>query len=131
MDTVALLHVTPGLVEGLRTACAAAGFLVTAAHLDDLATGHVDPETFLREHNPLVVVIDLAPPYAAALERLRGISRLPAAQGRQLVATATDPAIVAGSLDGEGRLIDVVGQHDDFGPLMLAIKEATRARPSR
>ncbi|BCS34906.1 hypothetical protein TBR22_A41320 [Luteitalea sp. TBR-22] len=131
MGTVALLHVTPGLADGLRSACAAAGLVVSAAHLHDLDAGHFDAEAFLRQHDPVVVVIDLAPPYPVALERLQVISRLPAAQGRQLVVTAPDPAFVAASLDHAGRLIEIVGQHEDLGPLILAIKEATRARPGR
>ena len=131
MATVALLHATPRLVEAVRDACTAAGLLVCAVHLHDLDAGRFDPDAFFSQHDPAVVVVDLVPPYPDALDRLQALSRLPAVRGRQLVVTAPDPAVVADSLDHDGRVFDVVGQHDDYAPLMTAIKEATRARPSR
>jgi hypothetical protein len=64
--TVAILNTNDDLVELLRVAFEQAGFIAVSGH-NDLRRGKLNLPDFLRQHDPKVIVYDIAPPYDRAV----------------------------------------------------------------
>jgi CheY-like chemotaxis protein len=61
--TVAVMNANDDVVEMLRTAIEQAGFNTVSTHVTDIKRGHEDFLSFVKEHDPQVIVYDVAPPY--------------------------------------------------------------------
>ena len=90
--------------------------------------GAVDLEAFLSQHNPSVVVYDVAPPYEANWQLFQHISRMDSMRHRPIVLTSMNAAQVEKLAGRDQRIYEVVGKPLDLNQIVRAIKEATRAR---
>ncbi len=59
---VGVVNTNDDLVSVIRDALIGEGFNVVTAHIRDIKAGRQDFSAFLREHDPAVVVYDLAIP---------------------------------------------------------------------
>ena len=59
---VALFNSNDDTVELIRAWFEGAGIVVVSAHLDEVKRGSVDLMSFVDQHKPAAVVIDIAPP---------------------------------------------------------------------
>ena len=89
---IALINSAPDTVEMLRFAFHHAGFVVVNTFTHLIRAGEVDIEAFIRQHQPLAIVYDIAPPYATNWNLFRHLSQLPALKDRPCVLTSTNPA---------------------------------------
>ena len=89
---IALINSTPDIVEMLRFAFEQAGFVVVSTYTYLIRLGEVNLEAFIEQHQPQVIVYDIAPPYASNWNFFRHISQLPALADRVFVITSTNPA---------------------------------------
>ena len=62
-QTIAVLNSNQDVVEMLRTVMEQAGFNTVTTHVPDIKRGEEDFLSFLRKHDPAVIVYDIAPPY--------------------------------------------------------------------
>lgn len=72
--TVAVFNTNDDLVELLRVALENIGFVVVSGHVDAARRGALLLSNFVEEHNPAVILYDVAPPYDrhwAFLEHVR------------------------------------------------------------
>src|SRR5213079_1553544 len=62
-DVVAVINTSPDVVDMLHLTLEDAGIVVVSALTWEVQDGEVDLERFITQHNPRVVVYDVAPPY--------------------------------------------------------------------
>jgi DNA-binding response OmpR family regulator len=128
---IAVINTNPDIVRMLRTAIEQAGFLVVVLHIESIKLGTSNVEVVLREHDPKVIVYDVAPPYDLNwmfLEHLRASALF---DGRRFVLTSVNPARLRQIVGIEESVYEVVGQPEDIGEVVRAVREASRARPTR
>jgi CheY-like chemotaxis protein len=88
---IAVINSSPDVVEMLRVAFEHAGFVVVSTFTHLVRDGEVDVEAFIEQHQPQVIVYDIAPPYANNWDLFRRLSQLPALKDRPFVITSTNP----------------------------------------
>lgn len=128
---VAVINTNPDVVRLLRMSIEQAGFVVIVLHIEEIKRGVSDFEMMFREHDPKVIVYDVAPPYDVNwrfLEHLRGSSIF---AGRHFVLTSVNSARLRQVVGNEESVYEIVGEAEDVGAVVRAVKEASRARPTR
>ena len=121
---VALINSSPDVVDMIRITMEHAGMVLVSTMTHEIRDGEVDAEAFVRQHDPRVILYDIAPPYQANWLLFQHISSMPVMQGRQFIVTTTNERHVR-SLVGEGkRLFEIVGKPYDLERLAAAVKDA-------
>ena len=115
----------------LRIAIEQAGFVVVSALTFEIREGAVDLEQLIKQHQPRVIVYDIAPPYEANWNLFMHMSALPVMQDRQFVVTSTNAHHVERLAGPQHHIYEILGKPFDLGQIVQAVKEATRARPTR
>jgi CheY-like chemotaxis protein len=129
--TVAVVNSTPDAVEMLRSALYDAGFTVVSSYTHDIRDGKVDFEAFMRQHQPRVIVYDIAPPYARNFRLYEHVRAMPVAGTAQFVLTSMNPTRVIDLVGRDEQVYEVVDNQADLMRLVQAVKEASRARATR
>jgi response regulator RpfG family c-di-GMP phosphodiesterase len=130
-DCVAVFNTSDDVVEMLRMVIEQAGFAVVTGHIDDIKRGKLDLRTFVQQHDPKVIVYDVAPPYEGTwtfLEHLRSQEPL---RGRQFVLTTTNLARVREAVGPAENIYEIVGKPFDLDAIVRAVKEASKAKATR
>jgi len=127
----AVINSTPDIVDMLRIALEYAGFVVVSALTFEVRDGEANLEELIRQHEPGVIVYDVAPPYEANWRLFEHISAMPIMRGRQFVVTSTNAKHVSALAGREHHIYEVVGKPYDLDEIVRAVKEASRARPTR
>jgi DNA-binding NtrC family response regulator len=128
---VAVINSTSDIVDMLRRALEQAGFAVVTAMTPDVRDGEVDVERFVSQHDPRVIVYDVAPPYDANWTLFQHIASMAVMDGRQFVITSTNARQLERIAAPQQHVYEIVGKSDDVGRIVQAVKEAYRARPTR
>jgi DNA-binding NtrC family response regulator len=131
LPAVAVINSTPDIVDMLRTAIEYAGFVVVTALTFEVRGGRVNLDQFIAQHEPVVIVYDVAPPYEANWRLFEHIAAMPIMRGRQFVLTSTNARHVTALAGREHHIYEVIGKPFDLDEIVRAVKEASRARPSR
>jgi CheY-like chemotaxis protein len=127
----AVINTSPDTVDMLGTVLRQAGFAVVSAYTHEIRDGDIDVHAFLAEHQPDVVVYDIAPPYNenwALFQRLTATSAL---GGIPVVLTTTNRKHLEGLAGSSQHVYEVVGKPYDLLLIVQATKEALRSRPTR
>ena len=119
------------MVRLLRVALEKVGFIVVVVHIEEIKTGSVDVEAFLRDHDPRVVVYDLVPPYDNNWRFLDHLRTSTGLRKRHFVLTTVNVARVREVVGTDERVYEIVGGDDDINEVVRAVKEASRSRPTR
>ena len=127
---VAVFNTSPDTVQLLRFFFEQAGLVVVSAFTYEIRDGEVDLEQFMRLHRPQAIVYDIAPPYDANWALFQHISRMDVMRGRQFVVTSVNAKQVDVLSAGQ-PVYEIVGKPYDLDRLVHAVKEASRARPTR
>src|SRR5687767_11953550 len=93
-DCVAVFNTSDDVIELLRIVLEQAGFAVVVSHIVDIKKGQLDLLTFIEQHDPKVIIYDLAPPYDRNWTFLEHLRSRPPLQGRQFVLMTTNVARV-------------------------------------
>ena len=128
--TVAVINTSPDTVDILKDALERAGFVVVFSYTWKIASGELDLEGFVRALQPVVLVYDIAPPYEknwAILQHLRET----VLKECRFVLTTPNAAQVGRLVGRDAHVYEVVGKEDDLGPIVQAVREAAKARPTR
>ncbi len=127
---VAVFNTSPDIVDLIRQAFEPAGIVVVTLLTYEIREGLVDLENLLRQHDPGVVVYDVAPPYDANWNLFRHIRGLKPMQGRPIVITSINRKQVEKLAGRDETIYEIVGKPLDLNRLVHAVKEAARQRPS-
>lgn len=129
---VAVINSSPDILDMLRIALEGAGLAMIGTYTHEIRDGKVDIEAFMRQHDPKVVLYDLAPPYQSNWRLFQHIAHLPVMEGRHFVLTTTNKTHVE-KLASAAKLpiFEIVGTPYDLGELMEEVRQALRARPVR
>ena len=130
-SVVAIINSTTDIVDMLRIWFEQAGLIVVSALTSEIREGTVDIERFLQQHDPRVIVYDLAPPYEPNWQWFQHVASMPVMQGRQFVLTSTNARHVERLAAPQQHVYEIGGKDQDLGRLVPAVTEALRIRPSR
>ncbi len=128
---VAVINSTTDIVDMLRTALEAAGLTVVSALTTDVREGRVDLDRFVTQHQPRVLLYDIAPPYEPNWRLFQHVAEMPVMAGRQFVLTSTNPRHVEQLAGPHQHVYEVVGKPVDLDQIVQAVREALKARPTR
>src|SRR6476660_5828099 len=84
----AIFNTSPDLVDVVRRAFEPAGIVVVSVLTYQIREAAIDLENFLKQHNPDVIVYDIAPPYDANWQLFRHIRSLDSIKDRKVVLTS-------------------------------------------
>lgn len=118
---VALINSSPDVVDMIRITMEHEGIVLVSAMTHEVRDGEVDIETFVRQHQPAVILYDIAPPYDANWLLFQHISNMPALRDRRFIITTTNEKHVRG-LAGHQELYEIVGKPYDLARLSDAVK---------
>jgi DNA-binding NtrC family response regulator len=130
-NAVAVINSTTDIVDMLRIALEQAGFVVVTALTPQIRDGQVDLEQLVRVNDPKVIVYDIAPPYEPNWNLFQHVATMPPMKGRQFVITSTNAHHVERLASPQEHVYEVVGKTEDISRIVQAVREATRARPTR
>jgi CheY-like chemotaxis protein len=128
---VAIVNTNPDLVRILRMSLEKAGYVVFVLHVEDIKMGAADVDSFLRQHDPKVIVYDVAPPYEMNWRFLDHLRSATGFEGRQFVLTSVNVRRVREIVGTDETVYEVAGEPDDIAAVIRAVKEASRARATR
>ena len=121
-NVVAIINSNEDVVEAVRLILGDAGFVTIGAHLVDFKKGRRDLVAFLQEHDPRVIVLDIAPPYEENWNFFQLMKNSQAARGRQFVLTTTNKKILE-DLVGKTSTIELVGKPFDLDEIVKAVQK--------
>lgn len=128
---VAIVNTNPDLVRILRFALERAGFVVFEYHVEDIREGTSDIESLVKEHDPKVIVYDVAPPYDSMWNFMQHLRKNTDFGSRKFVLTSVNVNRLREVVGADETVYEVLGREDDIGEVVRAVKEASRARPTR
>ena len=128
---VAIVNTNPDLVRIMRITLEKAGFVVFEFHIEDIKLGAADVDSLLKQHDPKVIVYDLAPPYDMNWRFLDHLRTATGFKGRQFVLTSVNVRHAEEVIKGDESVYEVLGEEEDMAQLVRAVKEASRSRPTR
>lgn len=115
----------------LKTAIEMAGFVVVMVHITEIRRTQFDAEAFLRTHDPRVVVYDVPPPFDRSWRFMEHVRTSPGFEGRHFVLTTVNARAVHDIVKTDEQVYEVVGTAGDIDAVVQAVKEASKARPTR
>jgi DNA-binding response OmpR family regulator len=125
LPVVAVINTTPDVVDMLRLAFEHEGFVVVSTFTHAIRDGSVDIEAFTRQHQPDVILYDLAPPYKSNWQLFVHVSQLPALKGRPFVLTSTNPARVKEFAGADQPVWEVIETPYELGELIAKVRALT------
>jgi DNA-binding response OmpR family regulator len=128
---VAIVNTNPDLVRLLRVNLEVAGFVVFEIHIEEIKLGEANVSSFLEQHDPKVIVYDVAPPFEMNWRFLDHLRTATGFRGRQFVITTVNERRVREIIGNEETVYEIVGTPDEVETVVRAVKEASRARPTR
>lgn len=130
-DVVGVFNSSDEVVDLVKDALERAGFLIVLGHVNDIRRGNINLEAFIRQHRPKVIVYDLIPPYEKSWDFLEHVRHSDFMHGVQFVLTSLNSHRVREIVAPNEHVYEIVGKTDDLEEIVRAVKEASRARPTR
>lgn len=122
---VAIFNTSPDTVEMLRIVLEHAGFVVMGLYTYEARDGKIDVESIFRQHEPDVVIYDLAPPYDKNWREFQHMCAMPALAGRKFVLTTTNERRVREVAQDVPEMFEIVGKPYDLGRIVDQVKKLT------
>src|SRR4051812_8198129 len=127
----AIFNSSPDIVDMLRRAFEPAGIVTVSVLTHQIREGIVDVAAFLRQHDPDVVVYDIAPPYDGNFQLFEHVRTMEPMRNRKVVITSTNARHVEELVGRDDTVYEVVGKPLDLDRIIRAVKEAVYSRPTR
>ena len=122
---VAVFNTSDDIVEMLRIALENAGFLVVTGHITDMVRGSFDIQRFVAQHDPRVIVYDIAPPYERNWHFLQHLRHMPELASRAFVLTSTHAARLRELAQVKDEMIhEILGKPYDIEEIVNAVSAA-------
>ena len=121
---VASLNTNDDTVEMLRAMLESEGMVAVSAHVSEIRRGVLDFGSFLNEHDPGVIIVDLPPPYDRSWLMLQHLRTIEAARHRKFVLTSTNPGRVAQVAQVDQPILEIIGKPYDLQQIVEAVRQA-------
>lgn len=122
---VAVFNTSPDTVEMLRIVLEQAGYVVMGLYTYDARDGKIDLETLFRQHDPDVVIYDIAPPYEKNWREFQHMCAMPALAKRKFVLTTTNLQRVREATENPPEMFEIVGKPYDLGLIVEQVNKLT------
>ena len=120
---MAIFNTSPDTVDLLRIVLEQAGFVVFGAYSYDMRDGKIDITDMVKQHQPDLIIYDVAPPYDRNWRLFQHLCSMPALKGMNFLITTTNVRHVR-EVAGEGpELFEIVGKPYDLGKIVDACKQ--------
>ena len=120
--TVAVLNSSVDTIDMLKTCLHQRGFSsVVGAHVHDFRAGDADIDKFLAQHDPRVLIYDIAIPYDDNWRFLQELLASDSMAGRRVVVTTTNKQVLE-SMVGPTRAFEVHGKPYDIDLVVSAVE---------
>ena len=120
---VAIINTSEDIVALLRELLAAEGFRPVTGFVPDFREGRQDLDAFLREHDSIAIIWDIALPYKHNWAYFQEVSAREAARGRRVVLTTTNKRALE-ALVGSTPAHELAGKPYDIEELLAAVHRA-------
>ena len=121
----AVFNTSPDTVEMLRIVHEQAGFVVMGLYTYDARDGRIDLESLMRQHEPDVVIYDIAPPYDKNWREFQHVCSMPSMSSRKFVLTTTNERRVREVTENPPQMFEIVGKPYDLGLIVDHVKKLT------
>jgi DNA-binding NtrC family response regulator len=125
-NTVAVINSNEDIVEAIQLILADEGYHSVGAHVIDFKKGRKDFVTFCKEHNPQVIIFDIAPPYEENWTFLQLIKNAKEVEGRKFIITTTNKGILE-KFVGKTDAIEIVGKPFDMEEIVTTVKKKLKS----
>lgn len=120
---VAVVNTSEEVAHLLQQVFEGEGFRTVATFVPDLKRRTPDPADFLLQHDPPVVVWDIALPYEENWQFFQSVQQSRAAQGRRFVLTTTNKQALE-QLVGPAPAHQLIGRPFDLEEIVQAVRRA-------
>jgi len=124
LPSVAIFNSSEDTIGVLKLALEEEGFSVASGHVADIKKGAVDVLDFVAQHEPDVIVFDVALPYEENWTFLRLLQSSESLRGVGWVITTTHGARLRELVGEVGQVFEVVGKPYDLHQIVGAVKSA-------
>jgi CheY-like chemotaxis protein len=124
LPSVAIFNSSEDTIGVLKLALEEEGFAVASGHVADIKKGAVDVLAFVAQHEPDVIVFDVALPYEENWTFLRLLQSSESLKGVGWVITTTHSARLRELVGEVGEVFEVVGKPYDLHQIVGAVKAA-------
>jgi DNA-binding NarL/FixJ family response regulator len=126
---VAVVNTNPDLVELLKARIEEAGFVVLVMHVADIRAG-LDLGAVLAQHDPVVIVYDIVSPFERNWRFFEHL-RATLFRGRRFVVTTPNASALARMVGRDESIYEILNDGADVDQIVDAVRQASRARPTR
>ena len=127
---VAIVNSSPDTVEMLSYWFENAGFVVVSGMTHDVRTGRLDLTRFISDHQPDVIVYDIAPPYERNWRMFEHL-RETVFPDHPYVLTSTNASLVKKSIDPALNIFEVLEKPYSLDAILEAVNTALARSPNR
>ena len=113
----------------LKARIEAAGFVVLVVHVAEIRAG-LDLSAVLAQHDPKVIVYDVVAPYERNWRFLQHL-RETVLNERQFVLTSPNERALGQLVGRDEQVYEILNDGADIDAIVQAVREASRARPTR
>ena len=124
LPSIIVLNSSTETIEILKIALEEQGYAVAAGHVADLKKGQLDVIDFVEEHQPDVIIYDVAIPYEENWRFLRLLQSSEALKDAKWVITTTHRKRLEELVGECGDVYEVVGKPYDLIQITNAVKNA-------
>ena len=124
---VAVLNSNQDVTRLIRTTLEDEGYTVTTEHIISFRDGQKNLLEFLADHQPAVVVYDLAPPYKENWTFLEMLKRIPELAAIPVVLTTVNKRALEQAV-GSTDAFEILGTRDNLGPVIEKVNRHIRPR---
>ena len=121
---VAVVNTSEELADLLEEVMRSEGWSTARGYTLDFKRGRKDVRAFFREHDPRVIVWDIAIPYDENWNLCQEIQRLPEAEERQFILTTTNIDVLQRLIGQEIPARELIGKPFDLEELCTAVRQA-------
>jgi CheY-like chemotaxis protein len=126
-SVVAVLNSNQDVLRLIRSTLQDEGYTVATEHIVNFKDGEASLSRFLTNHQPAVVVYDLAPPYEENWNFLQLLRKIPDVAAIPMVLTTVNKAALERAV-GRTDAFEIVGTRDNLGPVVEEINRVFRSR---
>ncbi|HEU5369120.1 MAG TPA: hypothetical protein VFU69_11675 [Ktedonobacterales bacterium] len=122
---IAVINSNDDILEIITAALTDEGYDASSAHARNFRLGQESLNQFIAEHEPQVILWDIAPPFVVNWQYFQEVKALPIMQGRRFILTTTN---VRGLREMVGDLpegiFEIIGKPYELGEIFSAIQKA-------